>query len=222
MKRTLIDLSHTIFDGLTTYKGLPPPHICDYLSREQGCAKYAGQHQVQIGRIDMVANTGTYIDVPFHFAEDGDDLAQVSLQRFADLPGLCLHLPDQEVIDKSDICHLPVTDKALIVHTGWSRHWNTAQYFEDHPFLTASAAKWLVEQRVLLVGIDSHNIDDTKGMLRPVHELLLSHGILIAEHLTNLAQLPEHGFEFCAIPPKIKGMGTFPVRAFARINPVTN
>ena len=213
----LIDLSHVIEEGMTTYNGLPGPHICDYWSREASAANYDDGSTFQIGRIDMVANTGTYVDSPFHRYADGKDLSELPLGSLADLPGVLVRRPFEDglAIDANAFEHLDVRGKAVLVATGWDRHWRTDSYFADHPFLTQAAAQRLIEGGAAFVGIDSHNIDDTRVRARPVHTLLLGADIPIGEHLTGLDQLPECGFRFSAVPPKIKGMGTFPVRAFA-------
>ena len=216
MAGRLIDLSHAIVAGMTTYKGLPGPHICDYWSREQSAGNYDDGATFQIGRIDMVANTGTYVDTPFHRFAEGEDLSQVGLDRLAGLEGLCVR-SEGPAVDAALFEEFDVGGKAVLVHTGWDRHWRTAAYFEDHPFLTADAADWLVASGAAFVGIDSHNIDDTRARARPVHGILLKAAIPIGEHLTNLGALPDRGFRFSAVPPKVKGMGTFPVRAYARI-----
>ncbi|MEZ2335573.1 cyclase family protein [Mucilaginibacter sp. RCC_168] len=210
-----IDLSHTIFDGLVTYKGLPSPIICDYLSREQSKANYEPGTEFQIGKIEMVTNTGTYIDCPFHRFEHGKDLSEIELERFADLDAITINAENATEIGKSYFTGKEIRNKAVLVYTGWARHWNTTQYFEKHPYLTADAAEYLKECNVKLVGIDSHNIDDTQGKSRPVHTILLGAEILISEHLCNLDKLPESGYKFNAVPPKFKGAGTFPVRAYA-------
>ncbi|MEA3050316.1 MAG: arylformamidase [Sphingomonadales bacterium] len=217
MGSKLIDLSHAIEAGMTTYKGLPGPHICDYWSREQSAANYDDGSTFQIGRIDMVANTGTYLDTPFHRFEDGDDLAAVGLDRLAELPGLVVR-SEGPAIGPELFQDFDVAGKAVLVHTGWDRHWRTEAYQSGHPYLTAEAARLLAERGAALVGIDSHNIDDTAVRARPVHTLLLGAGILICEHMTGLAELPDEGFRFYATPPKIAGMGTFPVRAFALLS----
>ena len=213
----LIDLSHTIEDGMITYKGLPAPLICDHLGREASRGAYDPGTQFQIGRIDMVGNTGTYLDTPFHRFAVGEDLSDVGLERVAGLPGIVVRAPDVLAIDADRFAGLDVRGKAVLVHTGWARHWRTDAYFENHPFLTEDAAALLVEAGAALVGIDSHNIDDTRTRTRPVHTILLGAGSLIVEHMTNLDALPERGFRFTAAPPKIEGMGTFPVRAFAEV-----
>ncbi|HEX8570404.1 MAG TPA: cyclase family protein [Caulobacteraceae bacterium] len=213
----LVDLSHTIEDGMVTYKGLPAPVICDYWSREQSRAFYEDGSEFQIGRIDMVANTGTYLDVPAHRYADGDDLSAVGLERVAGLDGVVVHAEGSRAVDADRFAGLEVRGRAVLVHTGWDRHWRTDAYFEDHPFLTPLAAALLAERGAALVGIDSHNIDDTRTKTRPVHTRLLGAGVLICEHLTNLGALPASGFRFTAAPPKVVGMGTFPVRAFAEI-----
>lgn len=215
-RRTLVDLSHRIADGTVTYKGLPAPHICDYWTREQSAGLYEDGATFQIGRIDMVANTGTYIDTPFHRYAEGDDLAGVDLARVAALPALCVRSAAQAV-DVDAFAGLDVAGHAVLIHSGWDRHWGSEAYFEDHPFLTEGAARMLAERGAALIGIDSHNIDDTRAKRRPVHTILLGAGILIVEHLTGLCALPDRGFRFTAAAPKIAGMGTFPVRAFAEI-----
>jgi arylformamidase len=212
----LIDLSHRIEDGLVTYKGLPAPHICDYWDRASSAANYDDGSTFQIGRIDMVANTGTYLDTPFHRYEEGDDLAAVAIDRLAGLEGLCVHAGAMEAGAKL-FEDLDVAGKAVLIHTGWDRHWRTDAYYSGHPFLAEEAARLLAERGAALVGIDSYNIDDTRTRRRPVHTLLLGAGTLIVEHMTGLGSLPASGFTFTAAPPRVAGMGTFPVRAFARV-----
>lgn len=201
---------------MTTYKGLPGPHICDYWSREHSAEFYDDGSTFQIGRIDMIANTGTYLDTPFHRFEEGADLSQMALERLAGLEGILVRDAGPDV-DAQALAGLDVAGKAVLVHTGWDRHWRTEAYQQGHPFLTEAAARLLVDRGAALVGIDSHNIDDTCRRTRPVHTLLLGAGILVCEHMTGLADLPESGFRFFAVPPKIAGMGTFPVRAFAAL-----
>ena len=215
----LIDLSHVIEEGMTTYKGLPGPHLCDYWTREASAANFDDGSSFQIGRIDMVANTGTYVDSPFHRYAEGKDLSELPLESIADLNGLVVRQPYEQglAVDASAFAGLEVRGKAVLVATGWDRHWRTETYLSNSPYLTEAAARWLVDNGAAFVGIDSHNIDDTGARARPVHTLLLGAGIPIGEHLTRLDRLPDHGFRFSATPPKIKGMGTFPVRAFAVI-----
>ncbi|HTE41777.1 MAG TPA: cyclase family protein [Steroidobacteraceae bacterium] len=215
----LIDLSHTVYSGLVTYKGLPAPLICDYLSRETSRANYEGGSEFQIGKIEMVTNTGTYIDCPFHRYADGKDLSEMELERFVDLPAIAIRIdPAQLAIASEAFKGFDLRGRAVLVHTNWSRHWDTSAYFENHPFITAGGAEYLRDQKVLLVGIESHNIDDTRTRnSRPVHSALLRAEIPIVEHLCNLDQLPDEGFTFSAVPPKFKGAGTFPVRAYGKV-----
>ncbi len=213
---TLIDLSHTVEHGLVTYKGLPAPIICDYLSREASRKFYAPGTEFQIGKIEMVANTGTYLDSPFHRYADGKDLSQLELRQLANLPGIKISVQKQQAIDAPCFSGMgDLAGKAVLIETGWSRHWKTDQYFEGHPFLTEDAARFLADSGVALVGIDSYNIDDVQDLRRPVHSILLGKEIPIVEHMTNLAAVPETTFNFFAVPVKVKGFGTFPVRAFA-------
>jgi kynurenine formamidase len=215
----IIDLSHVITDGMVTYKGLPGPHICDFISREQSAANYDDGSTFQIGRIDMVANTGTYVDVPSHRFADGKDLSEMGIEAFADLPGVVVRQPFEAGlgVDPSVFAGLDVQGHAVLVATGWDRHWGSDAYYHDHSFLTVAAAEILIARGAVLVGIDSHNIDDTRVRARPVHSLLLGAGIPICEHMTGLGALPDSGFRFTAAPPKVRGMGTFPVRAFASL-----
>jgi len=213
----LVDLSHAVEDGMTTYKGLPGPHICDYWTRERSAAFYDDGSTFQIGRIDMLANTGTYLDSPFHRFEEGDDLSKLALERLAGLDGLVVRNLGP-AIDAQAFEPLDLAGKAVLVRTGWDSYWRTDSYQEGHPFLTEAAARLLVDRGAALVGIDSHNIDDTARRARPVHTLLLGAGIPICEHMTNLSALPDEGFRFYAVPPRIVGMGTFPVRAFAELS----
>ena len=219
IRHKLIDLSHTIENGLITYKGLPAPVICDYLSREDSKKFYEEGTEFQIGKIEMVSNTGTYLDCPFHRYEHGKDLSEIMLESFTDLEAVKINIPFSEslAISENYFEGLNLKNKAVLIHTGWSEFWKTDRYFENHPFVTKEAAEFLKEQDVKLVGIDSHNIDDTRQKSRPVHSILLAAEILIVEHLCNLNQLPGNGFLFSAIPPKFKGVGTFPVRAMAKV-----
>jgi arylformamidase len=216
-EKRIVDLSHVIEHGMTTYKGLPGPQICDFWERTSTAGNYDDGSTFQIGRIDMVANTGTYVDAPFHRYADGIDLAGLPLPSLADLPGIVIRRPweNEIVVDAAAFEGREVTGKAVLVHTGWDRHWRTDRYGSDHPFLTAEAADWLIEQGAVFVGIDSNNIDDARGRSRPVHTKLLGAGVVICEHMTGLGQLPDEGFRFSAVPPKVRGMGSFPVRAYA-------
>jgi arylformamidase len=214
-----IDLSHTIEHGLVTYKGLPAPVICDFMSREDSKSFYEEGTTFQIGKIEMVANTGTYIDCPYHRFAEGKDLSEVGLESFSDLEGIMIPVPfaDSLAVTRDHISNYEVSNRAVLINTGWDRYWNTENYYENHPYLTEEAAIYLRDKGVKLAGIDSHNIDNTQVRSRPVHTTLLAAGILIVEHLCNLDALPAEGFFFSAVPPKFKNVGTFPVRAMAKI-----
>ncbi len=220
VRKQFIDLSHTIEHGLITYKGLPAPIICDFLSREQSRQHYAPGTEFQIGKIEMVANTGTYLDSPFHRYEEGKDLSQLELSSLADLDGVVIGADGTKgpAIRDTALDGIDVKGKAVIIRTGWDAHWKTDGYFEGHPFLTKESAQILADQGAALVGIDSYNIDDTADLSRPAHSILLGAGIPIVEHMCKLNQLPVSGFKFFAVPVKVKGFGTFPVRAFAIVD----
>jgi kynurenine formamidase len=216
----LIELSHIIEDGMITYTGLPGPVISDHMSREASRDHYAAGTTFQIGKIDMVANTGTYIDAPFHRYAKGSDLSQLEMTAVANLDGLVIQVDEAVRAIKPEIFNgRDVKDKAVLVYTGWSRYWGADRYFDDHPYLTRESAECLKSAGAVLVGIDSLNIDDNTDGTRPAHTILLGADIPIVEHLCNLGALPESGFKFFAVPAPVKGMGSFPVRAFAIINP---
>jgi kynurenine formamidase len=213
-----IDLSHVIEDGMVTYQGLPGPVISDHLNRNASAEHYADGTTFQIGKIEMVANTGTYIDAPFHRYSEAGDLSDFKLNAIANLDGLLLHAdPQTRAISQGLFKDHDLKGKAVLVHSGWDRHWRTDQYFETHPFLTRAAADYLSKSQAALVGIDALNIDDTEDGTRPAHTILLGANIPIVEHLCNLDLLPASGFKFFAVPAPVKGMGSFPVRAFAII-----
>jgi arylformamidase len=220
----IIDVCHTIHHGMITYKGLPPPVISDHLSREQSRAFYAPGTEFHIGKIEMVANTGTYLDSPFHRYPDGKDLSELDLRSVANLEGIVVRCADgaearpsgRACVTPAALEHLDMKNKAVLFHTGWDRRWRTNEYSDGtHPFLTTEAAECLAEAGAALVGIDSYNIDDTADGHRPAHSILLARDIPIVEHLCGLNELPDSGFRFFAVPVKVKGFGTFPVRAFA-------
>ena len=210
-----VDLSHTVEHGMITYKGLPEPVISDFLSREDSATRYEPGTEFHIGKIDMVANTGTYLDSPFHRYARGKDLSQLDLMMIADVPGIVVRCSDR-VIDEETLQDVDVGGLAVLFHTGWDVHWRTETYWNgEHPFLTEGAANYLVNNGAAIVGIDSYNIDSTQDGSRPVHSILLGHDVPIVEHLCNLGELPDSGFKFFAVPVKVRQFGTFTVRAFA-------
>lgn len=218
MARRFLDLSHQITDGMVTYPGLPGPVIDQHLTFEQSRAEYSPGTEFEIGRITLVANTGTYLDTPAHRYRDGSDLADLELAKVADLDGAVVDSPEQ-ALDAASLRGRDLQGKAVLVRTGWDRHWRTEHYGSpEHPYLTEDGARALVETGAALVGIDSVNIDDTSpqgGGARPAHSVLLAAGIPVVEHLCLLDRLPASGFRFFAVPAKVRGLGTFPVRAFA-------
>jgi len=212
----LIDLSHAVSDGLVTYPGLPAAHVCDYLTREASKEKYAPGVTFHIGKIEMVSNTGTYLDAPFHRWADGKDVAQLALESLVELPALVVR-SSARAVDADAFEGLAVRGCAVLVQTGWSKHFGTPQYGDGSPFLTEAAAVRLRDGGAALVGIDALNIDDIRDSARPVHSTLLRADVLVCEHLTGLEKLPSNGFRFSAVPVKVRGVGTFPVRAYASV-----
>jgi arylformamidase len=215
----LIDLSHVIVEGMKTYPGIPGPELSDFLSRDASGERF-GDIRMHIGKVCMVANTGTYVDVPFHFFEDGQHLGEVGVERLADLPSILVDatLRPSRSVTTDFFAGLDLRGKAVLVHTGWDTHFGTNAYDTDAPFLPIETVSLLVEQGATMVGIDSVNIDDMNDLTRPAHCGLLRSGIAIVEHLTGLGQLTNiASFTFTAAPPKFTALGTFPVRAFARV-----
>jgi arylformamidase len=206
---------------MTTYPGLPGPVICDFLSREASRGRYAPGVEFHIGKIEMVANTGTYLDCPFHRYPDGKDLSQLPLESLADLDAVVVRIPAGagRAITPTVFDGIEVEGKAVLVQTGWDIHWRTDRYLSGHPFLTEAAAQHLLDRGVLLAGIDSLNIDDTDDPARPVHSALLGNEVPIVEHMCNLRSLPDAGFRVYAVPAKVAGFGSWPVRVFAHVVP---
>ncbi len=218
--RRVLDLSHPIADGTVTYPGLPAPAITDHLSREGSRGRYAPGVEFQIGRIDMVANTGTYLDVPFHRFADGHDLAGLDPSRVVDVPGVLVDVGDAVAIGADLLPGGDLTGMAVLVRTGWDARWGTASYGEaGNPHLTEAGARALARAGAAVVGIDSVNIDAMADGARPAHTVLLEAGIPVVEHLSGLERLAGTSFRFTALPPAIVGMGTFPVRAVAVCDP---
>jgi arylformamidase len=214
----IIDLSHAIADGTITYPGLPGPAITDHLSRDASRERYADGFEFQIGRIDMVANTGTYLDTPFHRFPEGHDLSGLDPARVLAVPGVCIDASAAAEAGPALLAGRELAGRAVLFRTGWDRHWGTDRYGEaGHPHLATATAEALVAAGVAVVGIDSVNIDDTRTGERPIHTALLGAGIPIVEHLCRLDQLGDRTFTFTALPPAVIGMGTFPVRAVASL-----
>lgn len=216
MDHEIVDVSHIIEDGMVTYPGLPDPRITDHLSRDESRSHYAPGTEFHIGRVEMVANTGTYVDTPSHRYRGGHDLSGLPLERVADVPGIAIRAEDTTTITTGLLDGHELRGRAVLFSTGWDRHWRTDRYGAGgHPHLGLDAAERLIAEEVALVGIDSVNIDDTATGERPIHSILLGAGIPIVEHLTGLGLLVDRTFRFFAVPPPVRGMGTFPVRAFA-------
>jgi kynurenine formamidase len=217
--RRAVDLSHEIVDGMITHPGIPAPAISTFLTHEASAGRYAPGTTFEIGRIDMVANTGTYVDTPAHRFPGRSDLAGLDLVSTVDLEGMVVDCRGraERAIGPDAFDGLDVAGRAVLVLTGWDLHWGTQAYLSDNPHLTGFAAQHLVDAGAALVGIDSLNVDSLADPARPAHTAILGAGIPLVEHLTGLGQLPPTGFRFFAVPPRIRGMATFPVRAFALV-----
>jgi len=219
MTSRLIELSHVVESGMTTHPGIPAPTISTFLSHEASAERYAPGTTFEIARIDMVANTGTYVDTPAHRYPGGEDLSEVSLERLVDLDGVVVDCRGRPVsdIDAAALGGVRVAGRAVLVLTGWDVNWGSPAYLAGNPYLTQDACRWLVEEGAALVGIDSLNVDSIADPRRPAHTVLLAAGVPVVEHLTGLSALPSDGFRFFAAPPRVRGMATFPVRAFGLV-----
>jgi kynurenine formamidase len=215
--RRIVDLSHEIVNGMTTHPGIPPPSISTFLTHEASAARYAPGTTFEIGRIDLVANTGTYLDTPAHRFPGQPGLADLALERVVDLEGVLVDCRSatERGIGPDAFRGVDVRGRAVLLATGWDAHWGSPAYLSDNPFLTGAAAEVLVESGAGLVGIDSLNVDSLADPHRPAHTAILAAGIPLVEHLTGLGALPPTGWRFFAVPPRVRGMATFPVRAFA-------
>jgi arylformamidase len=215
----LVELSHVIRAGMITYPGLPGPEITPYLTREASREQYAPGTEFAIGRLTLVGNTGTYLDAPYHRYRGGADLSAIPLARTADLPAVVVRVTGarRPGIDVGALAGLDIRGSAVLLHTGDDDRFGSPTYGEGRHFLTRDAAAWLAGHDAALVGIDALNIDDTADGQRPAHTLLLAAGIPIIEHLTGLGQLPPTGAWLTAVPLRVEGLGTIPVRAFARL-----
>lgn len=215
--RRIVDLSHSVRDGTVTYRGLPPPRVSEFLTREASEPLYGAETSSFIGKIEMVGNTGTYLDSPFHRFSDGKDLPDLPLERLALLDAVVIRIRKPEIrsLESADFDGIDVKGRAVLIHTRWAERWGTERYFEEHAFLSQSAAEFLRDKGAVLVGIDSLNIDDTRDPLRCAHSILLGAEIPIVEHLCRLEQIPRFGALFTAVPPNVRGIGSFSVRAFA-------
>lgn len=216
----LVDLSHPIRAGLVTYPGIPAPTITPHLTREASREHYAPGTEFAIDVITMAGNTGTYLDSPYHRYAEGCDLASLDLATLVGVRAEAFHLTDaaNRGIPAEVFLDRDLAGAAVLLHTGWSRHFGTPAYAHGAPFLTEAGARHLADAGVALVGIDSLNIDDTEsGGERPAHSILLAAGVHVVEHLTALDRVPARGARFTAVPPRIEAFGTFPVRAFAEL-----
>src|SRR5215211_2400222 len=132
----LLDLSHDITEGMTTYPGLPGPRTSTFLSRVDSVGRYAEGTTFDIGMVELCTNTGTYLDTPFHRFADGHDLTGLDLTRCADLPATVIHVASGDAGIGPDV--LGDTDlegHAVLFHTDWSSNWGSEEYFSNsHPF----------------------------------------------------------------------------------------
>ncbi len=214
----LVDLSHRIEDGMPSYPGLPSPRVGAFLNHAQSRSRYAGKAEFFIGRVEMVGNTGTYLDSPFHRYAEGADLSAIPLEALAGLPGIVVDAPELRAPVRLACAEDALRGRAVLVRTGWDRRWGTPRYWEPGPYLASESLELLVRAGAALVGVDFWNVDDTEDLSRPVHTRLLAANILIVEHLANLGALPRSGFRFFAVPPALVRGSSFPVRAFAQMD----
>jgi len=210
----LVDLSHSIEDGMKAYPGFPSPKIGAYFTHADSAPRYENKSSFYIGKVEMVYNVGTYMDSPFHRYENGKDLSQIPLEKIASLPGIVIDgAPEGREINLDSNENLE--GKAALIRTGWDVRWGSEGYWEPGPFLSEESVDLLMKSKPSLVGVDFWNIDDVANLSRPAHTKLLAAETPIVEHLCSLSSLPSRGFKFWAVPPKIVKGASFPVRAFA-------
>jgi arylformamidase len=211
-----VEVSHVIEPGMKTYPGLPEPVDDVLMSYEDSRARYATDTEFYIASLHLCGNTGTYVDAPIHRFRGGADLAALPLERLAALPVLVIDVrrAPQRRIGADVLRGRDCRGKAVLFHTGWSRHWRTDRYFDPNPCLTRECCEELIAAGAVFAGIDSLNIDDTDDGSRPAHTLLLGAGIPICEHMTNLDAVPQDGGQLHAVPIAWRGGASFPVRAY--------
>jgi len=213
----IVDLSHDIVAGMATYPGLPGPRLEVMTSRVASAERLASGASFEIETLTLVGNTGTYLDAPYHFHADRADLAQLPLERLVNVPIAMVRAVGYAKVAAAGLGDLSgLWGHAVLVHTGWARHWGTPRYLDlDCPHLTADAVGALIDANAALVGIDSLNIDDPTDPERPAHQRLLGADIPIVEHLTNLESVPDTGARLTVLPAPVRRMASFPVRAAA-------
>ena len=213
----IFDLSHKLAPGMPAYPGLPAPQFHTFLAHDDAPRQnhYAPGTTFQIARYDLGGNTGTYVDAPFHRHRDQADLASIPLAKLANLEGVLIASPADGPIEPRIFSEISLRGKAVLLHTNWSTHWGSPNYFRSGPVLTAAACDHLVHASAVLVGIDCANIENMQDPARTAHTILLAADIPIVEHLRGLEQLGNRSFRFFATPPAIQGGTSFPVRAIA-------
>lgn len=221
---TVIDLSHVIHHAMTTDPRLPAVRVADLWTREQSASRYSPGVSFQIASVELPQNTGTYIDLPYHRHEGMAGSWDFPLERLVDLPGVLfdmrktLPLRDRPLIHRHDLAGLDLRGRAVIFLTGWDAHWGSQSYGAgNHPALSADGAEALRDAGAALFGIDSINADDFADLARSAHTILLKAEIPIVENLTGVEALVGKRFRFTAAPAKVKGLGSFPVRAYATV-----
>ena len=215
-----IELSHEIVSGMQTYPGLAPPQVRTVVSRAESAERLAAGVSFEIASAELVGNTGTYVDAPFHFHGERADVGQLPLERLVGVPIVVVRALERTAVTANDLGDPgQLWGHAVLVNTGWARHWGTARYLDlDCPHLTEDAVDRLIAANVAVVGIDSLNIDDPTDRRRPAHHGLLGADIPIIEHLTNLRLVPDIGARLIAVPAPVRSMASFPVRAIAYVD----
>ena len=213
----IVDLSHEIAPGMVTYRGIAGPQLEVVMSREATAARLGSGVSFEIESLTLAGNTGTYLDSPFHYHADRADLARLPLERLVNVPVAMVRAAGRTAVTAADLGDPGrLWGKAVLVHTNWARHWGTPRYLDlDCPHLTADAVDALVAAHIALAGIDSLKIDDPDDPARPAHQRLLGADIPIVEHLTNLGSVPDDGARLTVLPPPVRAMASFPVRAVA-------
>jgi kynurenine formamidase len=167
--------------------------------------------------VDVRGRVATCLHAPFHRFEHGDDLSRIPLAAVAGIPGIVVDASAQPGALTLELDEETVRDRAVLIRTGWDERWGTARYWQPGPYLAVETLDLLLSGGSALVGVDFWNVDDTADLASQARTRLLRAGVLVVEHLCNLRGLPGEGFRFFAVPLRIAGGASFPVRAFAEL-----
>ncbi|MEK6944122.1 MAG: cyclase family protein [Thermoproteota archaeon] len=210
----IIDLTLTISQTIPTFPGSPKPRFITWSK-----IKKDGYN---LELLFFSSHTGTHLDAPYHFNENGMKIHEIPLERLiSDAILIKIKKEKNQSIQKSDIIKFEKTygkiqnKSTVIFFTGWQKNLKKVNYFIENPGLSISAVTYLVSKNTNLVGIDSPSIDSGKNKNFPAHKILLKNNILIAENLKNVDKISTANFKLIILPLKLKNATGSSVRAIA-------